>query len=361
MLSSLQALALIDPPLPHTLPDACLLCCFTMKINKQSLHVIYKRQAARVSVAKISSPFAHALAPLAPRISSLSGSSARCCSVPPRRCAALFPPSDTHSSSLHESGPADVSQFERRPQVTWDELRTVLTLGVAAHAVDPPPPPGRAAPVNNLHTMVRAPHNNAVKDKQRSKWMSYASQNAAAQLPSLSSLLDDGRNGRALELKPLSSSFFHQPHSDPNSLAEILQHCSPLSATSRAPSSPSKSSPASPHAAVGAVSRVLLCDALPPAVLLAARPLFSSSLAGASAPDFIACIGAALQKSGTPTRFYFIVYFDTNSDHAVDNIATSMGRVVAVACYWITTSFDMARCVSCRMFQFCFGDSFVGP
>jgi hypothetical protein len=106
---------------------------------------------------------------------------------------------------------------------------------------------------------------------------------------------------------------------------------------------------------------VLLCDALPPAVLLAARPLFSSSLAGASAPDFIACIGAALQKSGTPTRFYFIVYFDTNSDHAVDNIATSMGRVVAVACYWITTSFDMARCVSCRMFQFCFGDSFVGP
>jgi hypothetical protein len=349
MLSSLQLLSLIDPPLPQTLPEACLLCCFTMKINKQFLQSIHKRQAARVSTAKFSLPFSHTLAPLAPRISSLSGSSARCSSIPPRsHCAGLLSPSEAFASS-HESAsaPPNYSRFEPRPQVSWDELSAVMTHGVAFQPAVLPPPSHLATPVNNLHTMVRAPHNNPTKDKERSKWMSYASQNAAALLPSLASLLDDGR---ALQLLPLSSSFFRQPDFDPNNLEDIIHQCSPIPSTervsnspSKSPTSPSNTPPAAPHCEARSLSRVLFCDALPPAVLEATRPLFSSSLGGSSVPEFIACIGAALQKSRTPTRFYFIVYFDTNTVHSVDNIATSLGRVIAVVCYWITTSFDMAR------------------
>jgi hypothetical protein len=250
----------------------------------------------------------------------------------------MFLSSDAQKLPPQSSSPDDILLLEPRPKVTWDELRTALTHGVSARL--PPLPPSHA---NNLHTMVRAPHNNPVKDKQRSKWMSHASQNAAALLPSLSALLDDERT---LELQPLSSTFFLQPNTDPNNLAHILRHSSPLSATLPGASSPSKASPAAPRGAAESISRVLFCDALPAAVLETVRPLFSSSLAGASAPEFIACIGAALKKSRTPTRFYFIVYFETNCDHAVDNIPTSMGRVAAVACYWITAAFDMARWVA---------------
>jgi hypothetical protein len=352
MLSSLQLLSLIDPPLPQTLPEACLLCCFTMKINKQFLQSIHKRHAARVSAAKVSFPFSHTLAPLAPRISSLSGSSARCSSIPPRsHCTSLLFPSNLSAASTDESASASAppnlsSKFEPRPQVTWDELSAVMTHGVVLQPADLPQSPDRATPANNLHTMVRAPHNNPTKDKQRSKWMSYASQNAAALLPSLSLQLDEER---ALELKPLSPSFFRQPDSDPNNVGHILNLCSPLPPTERVPTSPSKSPTSSSNSSsaspieVTSLSRVLFCDALPPIVLQAARPLFSSSLGGASVPEFIACIGAALQKSHTPTRFYFIVYFHANAVHAVENAASSLGRVAAIACYWITTSFDMAR------------------
>ena len=117
-----------------------------------------------------------------------------------------------------------------------------------------------------------------------------------------------------------------------------------------ASSSPTNAPASTAHCKLGSLSRVVFADALPPHVLHASQPLFSKSLAGACAPDFIACLGAALRLSPTPTRFYFIVYFDTNStiDIAMDSIAPTLGPVVAVACYWITTAFDMARFQSPR-------------
>jgi hypothetical protein len=202
--------------------------------------------------------------------------------------------------------------------------------------------PGHGSPINNLHTMVRAPQNNPVKDQQRSKWMSSASQNASAMLPLLSSLLDDGR---ADELQPLSPSFTHSTDSDPNNLADVLRHLSPVPIASREPASPSKSPTHGPGIKQSSLFRVMFSDALPPHVLQAAQPLFAASLSGASAPDFIASLGAALRQAPSPTRFYFIVYFDAQStiDAASDNIAVSSCPVLAVACYWITSAFDMAR------------------
>jgi hypothetical protein len=334
MIISLQELNLVEPPLPQVLPEACLLCCFVVKINNHTLRSMHKRQAARVPAAKV--PHREYALPFAPSFSSLSSSSTRCCPLSPRAVStALFVSSD---SSRHA---ADGSNIELRPPLTWEELSAAMTHGCSVLPVGMSLPPHLAGPtlVNNLHTMVRAPHNSPVKDKQRSKWMSSASQNAAAMLPSLSSLLDDGR---AHELSPLSATFFHDPNADPNNLVHLLRQCSPVPLTQGRSPLP-KSSPAVPHSEFSLLSRVIFCDALPPSVLQAAQPLFRESLAGASAPEFIACLGAALRRSSTPTRFYFIVYFSASADHAMDNIATSHGPVVAVACYWITTAFDMAR------------------
>jgi hypothetical protein len=180
--------------------------------------------------------------------------------------------------------------------------------------------------------MVRAPHNNPVKDQQRSKWMSSASSNAAAMLPALSSLLNYGRAGR---LKPLSSSFFLRPECDPNDLTDLLHQLSPVL----------KDVPAAADLACHPclLSRVIFCDALPPIVLESVRPLFHASMSGAAAPEFIACLGAAFRMAKTPTRFFFIVYCDGVKEQFSDNVTASLGKVVAVACYWIHTDFDMAR------------------
>jgi hypothetical protein len=336
IITSLQLLALIEPPLPQVLPEACLLCCFVIKINNCTLRNLHKRQAARVPAAKI--PHCQHSLPVAPSFNSLNSSSIRCCPLPPRSV-----PKELVASSDSSRCAADGTRIELRPAVTWEELSAAMNHGPSALPVGMPlhPHDEERAPLNNLHTMVRAPHNSPVKDKQRNKWMSCASQNAAAMLPSLSSLLDDGR---ARELTPLSSSFFDDPNADPDNLVHLLRKSSSVPSATHSFSSLSKSSPAVPHATFDLLARVMFCDALPPTVLQAARPLFRESLAGASAPEFIACLGAALRRSSTPTRFHFIVYFSNSStDHAMDNIATSHGPVVAVACYWITTSFDMAR------------------
>lgn len=339
ILCTLQALSLIEAPLPPILPDACLLCCFTIKMNTNMLRTIHRRKAARVSVANVPS------LPLAPSISSLSGSSAKCHPLSPRTLsAAVSHSSAAAASSQHARSPAhtSTSPVELRPQMTWEELISVIKNGAGFkfERVVASRPREHGFPMNNLHTLVRAPHNNPIKDKQRSKWMSSATQNARAMLPSLATLLDDGR---APHLTPLSSSFFHHSHLDTNSVAELPVVFSPVSLSTRQFSSSPKSQPAAREFC--SLSRVVFSDALPPAVLQAAQPLFSASLAGASAPDFIACLGAALRQSPSPTRFYFIVYFDTNStlDAAADNVPPSLSSVVAVACYWITTSFDMAR------------------
>jgi len=343
MIISLQELNLMEPPLPQVLPEACLLCCFVVKINNHTLRNMHKRQAARVPAAKV--PHREYALPFAPSFSSLSSSSTRCCPLPPRAVpTALVVSSDSsrHAADGSNIELCDGSNIELRPPVTWEELSAAMKHGCSALPVGMSLPPHLAGPtlLNNLHTMVRAPHNSPVKDKQRSKWMASASQNAAAMLPSLSSLLDDGR---ARELSPLSSTFFHDPNADTNNLVHLLRHCSPVPFTAQACSPLSKSSPAVPHGEFSLLTRVIFCDALPPSVLQAAQPLFRESLAGASVPEFIACLGAALRRSSTPTRFYFIVYFSAGTDHAMDNIATSHGPVVAVACYWITTAFDMAR------------------
>ena len=344
ILSTLQALSLIETPLPPILPDACLLCCFTIKMSTNILRTMHKREAARVCVATV-----HSL-PLAPSISSLSGSSAKCYPLSPRTLSAAVSRSSAAAAStqhVHSPAHASTSPLELRPQMTWEELIAVIKNGAGSsfERVFASRPREHGFPINNLHTMVRAPHNNPIKDKQRSKWMSSATQNASAMLPSLSSLLDDGR---ARHLTPLSSSIFHQPHLDANNIAELHLVFSPVSLPTHQFSSSPKSHPAAREFC--SLSRVVFSDALPPAVLQAAQPLFSASLAGASAPDFIACLGAALRQSPSPTRFYFIVYFDTNStlDTASDNVTPSLSPVVAVACYWITTAFDMARYIAAQ-------------
>jgi hypothetical protein len=169
-------------------------------------------------------------------------------------------------------------------------------------------------------------------------------------LPFLSSLLDDGR---AHELQPLLPSFIHSTDCDPNNLADILRQRAPVPVAARQLSSPSKSSPHAPGIERSSLSRVVFSDALPPHVLQAVQPLFSASQSGAAAPDFMACLGAALRHAPSPTRFYFIVYFDAQSaiDVATDNIALSSPSVLAVACYWITSAFDMARYHAARCFH----------
>ena len=341
MLSSLQALSLIEPPLPRNLPDACLLCCSTLKTTSHALDNMHNRRAAHAPAAA-AQPALYAVQPLSPALGSLSSSSAKC-SPPPEHAAGAAPSSYASLSSLSGSMSwiSQDSPFVPRLQMTWVELKALMQRRVGQPG-DVPQHASQSSPVNNLHTMVRAPHNNPVKDKQRSKWMSSASQNAAAMLPSLASLLDDGR---ARELTPLSPSFFHKPDADPNNIAHLLRQCTPVQNAARGPSSPSKAYAAHASREFGSLSRVEFSDALPPLVLQAAQPVFSSSLAGAAAPHFIACLGAALRRSQTPTRFYFIVYFEKNGApvDSGDSVSASLGRVAAVACYWITTAFDMAR------------------
>ena len=339
MLSSLHALSLIEPPLPSNLPDACLLCCFTLKITNSALENIPKQRSAHAPAvaAQIS---LHDMLLLAPSLGSPGSSSAKC-RPPSLHAADTVSLSSTSLSSLCGSAAwaaEDLPLLLRTP-ITWAELKAILQHGIGLPG-DAPPPVMQPSPLNNLHTMVRAPHNNPIKDKERSKWMSFASQNAAAMLPSLASLLDDGR---ARELTPLTPSFFLNRDADPNNVAEVLRQCSPVPNAARAPSSPTNASTEEPDLEFSSLSRVVFADALPPCVLQAARPVFSSSPAGASAPDFIACLGAALRRSQTPTRFYFIVYYENSCLHHEDGVTAPLGRVAAVACYWIATAFDMGR------------------
>ena len=80
MLSSLQALSLIEPPLPRNLPDACLLCCSTLKITSHALDNMHNRRAAHAPAAAVQ-PALYAVQPLSPALGSLSITSLFACTT----------------------------------------------------------------------------------------------------------------------------------------------------------------------------------------------------------------------------------------------------------------------------------------